>query len=89
MWKLFRIFAHEFTNVKRRTKVVKINDISKKMNEILVKHGLKMQIHRVLGCSRPTINEALSGRSDTDYARKIRWYALRHGGVEIPSNNNQ
>lgn len=57
------------------------------MTEILVKHGLKMQIHTVLGYSRPTINEALAGRSDTLIARKIRLYALRNGGVEVQSNN--
>lgn len=48
-----------------------------------------MSIHRVLGYSRPTINKALRGCLDTDYARKIRHYALAHGGVEVPSNNNQ
>lgn len=48
-----------------------------------MKHGLKMSIHRVLGYSRPTINEALSGRSSTDVAKKIRKYALLHGGVEV------
>lgn len=57
------------------------------MNEIIVKHGVKMEIHRVLKYSRPTINEALAGRSEKDNARKIRLYALRHGGVEVPSNN--
>lgn len=57
------------------------------MSEILVKHGLKMEMYRVLGYSRPTINKALRGCLDTDYARKIRLYALLHGGVEIPSNN--
>ncbi|MGN0235803.1 MAG: hypothetical protein ACI4BD_05790 [Paludibacteraceae bacterium] len=59
------------------------------MSEILVKHGLKMEMYRVLGYSRPTINKALRGCLDTDYARKIRHYALAHGGVEVPSNNNQ
>ena len=57
------------------------------MSEILVKHGLKMEMYRVLGYSRPTINKALRGWLDTDYARKIRHYALAHGGVEVPSNN--
>ena len=52
-----------------------------------MKHGLKMTIHRVLGYSRPTINEALSGRSATDVSKKIRRYALGHGGVEVKSNN--
>lgn len=53
------------------------------MSEILVKHGLKMTIHRVLGYSRPTINEALSGRSATEVSKRIRRYALLHGGVEV------
>lgn len=56
------------------------------MTEILVKHGLKMHIHKVLGYSRPTINDALAGRSDTLIARKIRLYALRNGGVEVERN---
>ena len=57
------------------------------MNKILVEHGLRMKIHMVGGYSRPTINEALAGRSETAIARKIRLYALRNGGVEVPSNN--
>ena len=57
------------------------------MNKILVEHGLRMKIHMVLGYSRPTINEALAGRSETAIARKIRLYALRNGGVEVPNNN--
>ncbi|MBO5553787.1 MAG: hypothetical protein J5937_06285 [Paludibacteraceae bacterium] len=57
------------------------------MSEILVKHGIKMKIHMDLGYSRPTINAALSGESETYAARKIRMYALRHGGVEVPNNN--
>ena len=57
------------------------------MNKILVEHGLRMKIHMVLGYSRPTINEALAGRSETAIAKKIRLYALRNGGVEVPSNN--
>ena len=57
------------------------------MSKILVEHGLKMKIHMVLGYSRPTINEALAGRSETAIAKKIRLYALRNGGVEVPSNN--
>ena len=57
------------------------------MNKILVEHGLRMKIHMVLGYSRPTINEALAGRSETAIAKKIRLYALRNGGVEVPGNN--
>lgn len=87
MLKICSIFALEFTNVKSATKLQKKIDIAKKMNEILVKHGLKMKIHMMLGYSRPTINEALAGRSETDIARKIRLYALRNGGVEVPNNN--
>ncbi|MBQ4395486.1 MAG: hypothetical protein II825_09375 [Paludibacteraceae bacterium] len=59
------------------------------MSEILVKHGVKMKIHMDLGYSRPTINEALAGRSETTIARKIRLYALRNGGIEVGDNKPQ
>ena len=73
----------------RRQNYKKKMTYTSKMNKILVEHGLRMKIHMVLGYSRPTINEALAGRSETAIARKIRLYALRNGGVEVPSNNNQ
>ena len=60
---------------------MKKNDIAKKKCKILVEHGLKMEMHRVLGYSRPTINSALRGASMTEGCVKIRMYALHHGGV--------
>ena len=69
------------------TKLQKKMTYTSNMSKILVEHGLRMKIHRVLGYSRPTINEALSGRSSTDVAKKIRLYALSNGGVEVPANN--
>lgn len=50
--------------------------------KIITEYGLKNEIQRVYGYSYPTIRRALRGNDDTDAARKIRWYALRHGGVE-------
>lgn len=51
--------------------------------QILVPSGLKMEIHRTFGYGRTTINRALNGANDTPIARKIRAYALSHGGVEV------
>lgn len=45
--------------------------------------GLKREIQSVYGYSYPTIRRALCGSDDTDAAKRIRWYALRHGGVEM------
>lgn len=53
------------------------------MTKILVEYGIKMKMHKVLRYSRPTINAALKGESDTNIARRIRKYAMLHGGVEI------
>ena len=90
MLKFCSIFALEIYKCKiRRQNKKKKMTYTSKMNKILVEHGLRMKIHMVLGYSRPTINEALAGRSETAIARKIRLYALRNGGVEVPSNNNQ
>lgn len=51
--------------------------------QILVPSGLKMEMHKSFGYGRPTINRALDGANDTPIARKIRAYALAHGGVEV------
>lgn len=51
--------------------------------QILVPSGLKMEMHKSFGYGRPTINRALNGADDTDTQRRIRAYALAHGGVEV------
>lgn len=51
--------------------------------KIITEHGLKHEIKKVYGYSYPTIRRALRGSDDTEAAKRIRWYALRHGGVEM------
>lgn len=51
--------------------------------KIITEYGLKREIQSVYGYSYPTIRRALCGSDDTDVAKRIRWYALRHGGVEM------
>ena len=52
-------------------------------NKILVPHGAKEEAQRVLGYSQPTIRRALNGAADTKIARRIRCWALAHGGAEV------
>lgn len=52
-------------------------------NKILVPHGAKEEAQRVLGYSQPTIRRALNGADDTKIARRIRMWALNHGGAEV------
>ena len=46
-------------------------------------HGLRKKITLFLGASQPTIRLALDGDDSTEQKRRIRYYALRHGGVEL------
>lgn len=52
-------------------------------NKILVPHGAKEMAQKVLGYSQPTIRRALNGANDTKVARRIRCWALAHGGAEV------
>lgn len=50
--------------------------------KIIAPHGVKKQIQRVFGYSQPTIRRAFNGCDDTYAAKRIRYYALLHGGAE-------
>lgn len=50
--------------------------------KIIMEYGLQRKIQEVYGYSRPTIRRALRGYDETESAKRIRWYALEHGGVE-------
>ena len=50
--------------------------------KIIAPHGVKKQIQRVFGYSQPTIRRAFNGYDDTYAAKRIRHYALLHGGAE-------
>lgn len=64
-------------------------DNSKKVKEIKVQHGLRREMMSVFGTTYPTIRAALRYKSDTYYAKRMRGYALNHGGVIIEYSINQ
>lgn len=52
------------------------------MRQIVVEYGVNTEIMAALGCTQPTIRAALRFKSNTSLARKIRFLALKKGGVE-------
>lgn len=52
------------------------------MRQIVVEYGVNTEIMAALGCAQPTIRAALRYKSNTSLARKIRFLALKKGGVE-------
>ena len=52
------------------------------MRQIVVEYGVNTEIMAALGCTQPTIRAALRYKSNTPLARKIRFLALKKGGVE-------
>lgn len=57
------------------------------MARVLVEHGEIVKLAQLLGVSRKTIREALSGQTNTPLACKIRKVALSRGGVFKPTQN--
>lgn len=55
----------------------------KKARLIIVGHGLRRQIMEALKVSYPTCRAALRYETDTEIARKIRGYAMNHGGMAV------
>lgn len=56
------------------------------MKKIIVNYGLRKKIMVALDCTYPTVQAALEYRSHTDKAKRIRNYALRHGGQLFQKN---
>lgn len=54
-----------------------------KMNRILTRFGEINRIAAIMGVSRPTVRSALSGKTSSDLAKRIRKAALERGGVEV------
>ena len=52
------------------------------MSKVLVEAGEKTRLSKLFGVSRLTVLRALSGKTDTDLAKKIRTVAIARGGVE-------
>lgn len=52
--------------------------------QILLPHGKKNELMRMVHCTYPTVRAALRFRSDSATARKIRFVAVKHlGGYEV------
>lgn len=56
-----------------------------KLKEIKIEHGLRKEIMKQFSTTYPTVKAALSYKSHTPLAEKIRSYALQHGGVVVES----
>lgn len=54
-----------------------------KMNRILTRFGEINRIAAIMGVSRPTVRSALSDKTSSDLAKRIRKAALERGGVEV------
>lgn len=52
------------------------------MKKIIVAHGEKKELAKLLNCSHVTIREALAGRTKSELTNKIRAIALERGGKE-------
>lgn len=57
------------------------------MRVIAVEYGVNTEIMAALGCTQPTIRAALRYKSNTSLARKIRFLALKKGGVKKEIGN--
>lgn len=54
-----------------------------KLKEILMPHGMKVQLQKSTGVSGTTIRFALKGVIDTEASRLVRKRALEMGGVMV------
>ncbi len=52
------------------------------MNKILVNHGERKELARLLDTSEVTVRKALRGKSKSELAKRIRTLAIERGGVE-------
>lgn len=59
------------------------------MRQIIVEYGVNTEIMAALGCTQPTIRAALRYKSNTPLARKIRFLALKKGGVAKESGDRR
>jgi hypothetical protein len=57
------------------------------LNKILLEHGKKGELVRLMRSNYPAVKRALDGRVDTDKSRRIRKAAINIGGVLVESNN--
>ena len=53
------------------------------MGEILMKHGERREIAKILDVSEVTVRNALKGRTQSELSERIRKLAIQRGGIEV------
>lgn len=53
------------------------------MGEILMKHGDRREIAKMLNVSEVTVRNALKGRTQSELSERIRKLAIQRGGIEV------
>lgn len=74
------------SSVKDAYKVKKIKSLSN-MAKILVANGEKVFLKKYFKTTYPTVRDALNGKTNSDLAKKIRFVAIKRGGMEQISKN--
>ena len=69
------------SSVKDTHKVKKIKSLSN-MAKILVANGEKVFLKQYFKTTYPTVRDALNGKTNSDLAKKIRFVAIKRGGME-------
>ena len=56
--------------------------MEEKKQAVLTKHGEKQKIAMLMGVSRITVKDALSGKTNSELSKRIRKIAIDRGGKE-------
>ena len=76
-----RIYLQHLSSVKDADKVKKIKKESN-MAKILVANGEKVCLKKYFNTTYPTVRDALNGKTNSSLAKKIRYVAIKRGGME-------
>ena len=82
-----RIYLQHLSSVKDADKVKKIKKESN-MAKILVANGEKVFLKKYFNTTYPTVRDALNGKTNSSLAKKIRYVAIKRGGMEQIINTN-
>ncbi|RNC63589.1 hypothetical protein D7D25_15665 [Proteiniphilum sp. X52] len=58
------------------------------MGEILMKHGERRDIAKMLNVSEVTVRNALKDRTQSELSERIRRLAIQRGGIEVNNTKN-
>lgn len=59
------------------------------MGEILMKHGERKEIAKMLNVSDVTVRNALKGRTKSVLSERIRKLAIQKGGIEVDTAKSE